>query len=121
MGEKEERLKKDFIELMQEKFKEIDDELVKLEARADSATDAAKVKTREKIAELKVERDKLKAKTKELMETSDAAWDELKIGLERSWSEITAGLKNAFSKFKETKKEGEEGGGEKEDETTTPQ
>lgn len=107
MGEKEERLKKDFIELMQEKFREIDEELVKLDAKADSAAADAKVKAKEKIEELKVERDRLKTKMKELSETSDAAWDEFKEGLDHSWDALKAGLKNAFSKFKK-EEEGEE-------------
>lgn len=114
MGEKEEQLKKDFIELMQEKFREIDEELVKLDAKADSAADAAKVKAKEKIEELKVERDRLKAKMKELSETSDAAWDEFKEGLDHSWDALKAGLKNAFSKFKEPKEESEECNGDTE-------
>lgn len=92
--------REEFQQKMQAQLKEWQDELAKLQERADKASASVKAQIQEQIEELRHKRDATANKLDQLQTASDAAWDDLKSGLEASWKDLKSSLDRASSRFK---------------------
>ena len=82
---------------MAAKLREWDDEILKLESKADQLKDKASDKYREQITDLKEKSEETRQKLKQLRGSGGEAWHELKDGLEKSWESLESSVKKAWS------------------------
>ena len=92
--------RKSYIGKMAAKLKEWDDEVQKLEAKADKAKADVKAEYRQRIEELQSKKEEAQQKLNKLQEAGEGAWEDLKGGVEQSWKILGDAVKSARSKLK---------------------
>lgn len=88
--------RKIYIDKMASKLKEWDDDILKLEDKAEEMKDEASAKYREQLADMKSRREQARKKLEHLRNSSGEAWEELKDGMEKSWDTLQASSKKAW-------------------------
>ncbi len=89
----------EYVDKLKHKLDDWNEDIEKLEAKADHVKDDLKDKYEEEIVVVRKQRDNIKEKTMELVESSEEAWDELKVGVEAAWHKLTEAIDRAHSKF----------------------
>jgi hypothetical protein len=74
--------KEAYIQKLQAKFDQWDAEIAKLTAKAKQADADARVEYHERIDDLQTKRKEVEEKVDELRQAGDAAWEDLKVGVE---------------------------------------
>lgn len=92
--------RKIYIDKMAAKLKEWDDEIRKLEAKANAAKAVIKADYQRQITELRRKKDEAQQKLTQIREAGEEAWEELKVGLEQSWKTLGDSVKHVLAKFK---------------------
>jgi len=92
--------RKAYIDKLSAKLKEWDDDILKLEAKVNTASAEAKVKLHEQIKDLKEKKEAARLKFNQIKEAGDDAWAEIKAGTEKSLKTLENSFKNAWKKFK---------------------
>jgi hypothetical protein len=92
--------RKTYIDKISARLKEWDDEIRKLEARADILKADTKANFREQIEELNGKKDEAQKKLNQIREADEEAWQELKEGIVKSWETLSDSIKSSLEKFK---------------------
>ncbi len=91
--------REEYVDKLKHKLDDWNEDIDKLEAKADHVKDDLKEKYAEEIVVVRKQRDNVKEKTMELVESSEEAWGELKVGVEAAWQKLTEAIDRAHSKF----------------------
>lgn len=81
-------------------LKEFNTKLEEIKAIAAEAQDDLKAEYRSQVQDLETKRDNYAIKFGQLKEASGQAWDDLKVGTERTWSELKYTIEVALTHFK---------------------
>ena len=92
--------KKVYQEKIEAQLKEASAKIAELAAKADKAQADAKLQYQEQINSLRTMRDELNRKLMRLNDSGEAAWEDVKKGLEDAWSDLKRAIDNAVSQFK---------------------
>ena len=92
--------RKEYIDKLSDQLKKWDNEIEKLEMKANQAKTGAKSDYQQHLEKLRSKREEAGNKIKEIREASDEAWQELKIGTEVAFETMKNAMDNAVSKFK---------------------
>ncbi|MCJ7499243.1 coiled coil domain-containing protein [bacterium] len=92
--------RKAYIDKMAAKLKAWDDEVQKLEGKADMAKAEVKAKYHEQINELRVKKEAAQQQLEKIQGASKVAWEELKEGIEQSWKILGDSVKSARDQLK---------------------
>lgn len=84
---------------MENHLREWGPEIDKLTARADKAAADTKFAYYEHITSLLTKQESVQAKLKELIESSDDSWGDLKEGLDQSWNRVKDAYNKAAVRF----------------------
>ena len=75
--------------------------LTEIKAQAKISTADVRLKHAKQVDEIEQKVSTMKARLKELCESSEEAWEQLKGGVESAWSALSASIRNAAAKFKD--------------------
>ncbi|MCW0481106.1 coiled coil domain-containing protein [Gaoshiqia sediminis] len=89
-----------YIDKLSAKLKEWDADIQQLEEKMERAKTKVRADYQEELDELRARKDEAREKLREIQEASGDAWEELKVGMEKSWDILSDAFKNAFEKFK---------------------
>ncbi len=89
----------EYIDKLKHKLDDWNDDIDKLEAKTEQVKDGLKEKYKEEIGVVRQQRDNIKVKTRELVDSSEEAWGELRAGVETAWHQLTEAIDRAHSKF----------------------
>jgi hypothetical protein len=89
----------EYVAKLKDKLDDWNEDIDKLEAKAENVKEDVKEKYAEEIEVVKKQREVVKEKTMELIDSSEDAWEELKIGVEAAWHKLTEAIDRAHSKF----------------------
>jgi hypothetical protein len=81
------------------RLQDLDSRVEEVLDRADKATAEAKADSKVQLQELRSRQDQVKARLKELEETGESAWQDLKSGVEAAVVDLQAALNAAWSRF----------------------
>lgn len=81
--------REDYIEKAKNQLDALNNKLDALEVKADKASGEAKREIRRELDELQASRKRVEEKLHELRSAGDAAWDDIKIGLEMAWESLS--------------------------------
>ena len=91
--------REEYVTKLKEKLDDWNEDIDKLEAKAEHVKDDVKDKYNEEVEAVRKQRDVIKEKATELIESSEDAWEELKTGVEAAWHQLTEAIDRAHSKF----------------------
>ncbi|MEO1562303.1 MAG: hypothetical protein AAFR98_02610 [Pseudomonadota bacterium] len=89
-----------YIEQAKAHIQKWDAQLDKMAADAKTAQADTKIALEERVNELRAERDKAVAKLEELGSASDAAWGDMKAGVENAFKHVSNAFETASDRFK---------------------
>lgn len=89
-----------YIEKMKAKIDEWSADIDKFEAKARGAKADVKIKYEEQLAAMRGEREKARAKLRELQDASEDAWERLRQGAESAWTSMAKAFKDAAERFR---------------------
>ena len=92
--------RKEYIDKMATKLKGWDDEIIKLEAKADIAKADLKAEIKHHVEDLKTKKEAALQKLKEIRSESGDAWGDMKAGAEQALGTIEDSFKKAWARFK---------------------
>jgi len=92
-------LKDVYIEKLKAQLDEWSADISKLEEKALKAEADLRVKYDQELQELKAKKQEAKLKLAELIDSSEEAWQELKLGGEEAWEVIRKAFEEARKKF----------------------
>jgi len=92
--------RKAFIDKLAAQLKEWDDEIEKLETKAQKARSGAKAKYKKQIRELRKKKASAQDKLEEVKEAGEEAWEQVKSGAEKAFNEMKNVFQAVLSKFK---------------------
>lgn len=92
--------RKAFIEKLVGRIRQWENEIDKLEAKAQEAEAELKVEYGRQIEELRSQKKAMEEKLEKLEQAGDAAWQELKGSLETALNNMDNALRSALEKFK---------------------
>jgi uncharacterized coiled-coil DUF342 family protein len=92
--------REDYIEKAKNQLDALNNKLDKLEAQADRVSGNAKAEILQELDDLKASRARVEEKLHELRSAGDAAWDDVKIGLEMAWKSLSESVDTAARRFK---------------------
>lgn len=95
--------KKSYLQKLAEQLQEWDTEIDELKVQAHLAKADAKDALQKQLDELNAKKQAAQIKLKQLQETGDEAWDDIKTGVEKSWTELRGAFRSAMSKFTDEK------------------
>ncbi|MFD1511351.1 hypothetical protein [Lacimonas salitolerans] len=75
-------------------------EIDKLEARAREASADGEIAYRETLQDLRGKRDALEKRMEETRHSGDAAWKDLKAGMDAAWTNLSDAIENARARFR---------------------
>ena len=93
-------LKEAYLANREAELKEWDAKILQLEAKAEQAQAQLKIQYYEQLEALRTKQTSVREKLHELKQSSGAAWESVKIGLENAWHDLKVGLTSAAAKFK---------------------
>ena len=89
----------EYVDKFKHKLDDWNEDIEKLEAKAGNVKESMKYKFVDEIEFVRHQRDNVKDKTMELIDSSEEAWGELKVGVEAAWHKLTEAIDRAHSKF----------------------
>ena len=95
----QESTKQEYQEKAQAQLDRLNAQIDEFKLQAKLAQADAKVEYKEKLELLHKKRDEVQLQLKQLQQSSDRAWTEMKQGFEAAWTELNTAWKNAQSKF----------------------
>lgn len=93
-------LKEAYLANREAELKEWDAKILLLEAKAEQAEAQVKIHYHEQLESLRAKQTTVREKLHELTQSSGAAWETIKIGLENAWHDLKGGVTSAVAKFK---------------------
>ena len=90
--------KREYIEKISARLKELDREISKLEKAADKAVEAVKAEYHQQIKDLFLKKAKVQDKVDKLQKVSGKAWEDMKAGNELSWEVFQDSVKSGRKK-----------------------
>lgn len=84
---------------MQEGIESLESDIQQLESRAQDLTGEAQSEAREAIDDLKAQRDQFAQRLQQARDNTDAAWDDIRSGLEQAWNDLDQARKSAMDRF----------------------
>ena len=88
-----------YVETMKLKIDEWNNDIDRLQAKADQAKADIQVEYKKQVAELKDKRQDLYRRMSELKKASETAWEDMKSGLDSAWEAMGESIKSAQSRF----------------------
>lgn len=92
--------RKEYIDLMANKLKEWDDEILKLENEAKSAKGKVKIEMQKQIDEMNLVKIEAKQKFKEIEEVGQDSWEDIKAGAEITFDALDNYVKKVWDIIK---------------------
>jgi hypothetical protein len=92
-------LKESYQNSVRSRLQDLDARVEGVLDRADKATADAKANSRVQLQELRTRQDQAKARLKEMEDTGESAWEDLKSGVEAAMADLSAALSAARSRF----------------------
>ena len=92
--------RREFIEMMAARLKELEVEIQKLEAIADKAVAEVKAEYQKQIEELFLKKVVVHDKLSKIQKVSGNGWEDMKTGVELSWEVFEDSVKSALNKSK---------------------
>lgn len=89
----------EYVEKLKVKLDEWNTDIDKLEAKAEHVKEDLKEKYHEEVNSVRQHRESVKGKLKQLAESSEEAWEELKAGTEEVLHKLNEAIEKAHSKF----------------------
>lgn len=89
-----------YVEKMKAKLDEWNADIDKLQAQAKIAEADARADYDKQLEEMRKQRNEAQAKLKEAQKASDAAWDDMRKGMETAWESISSSFQSAMSRFR---------------------
>lgn len=96
--------KKSYLQMLADQLREWDTEIDELKVKAHLAKADAKDELAKQLEELRTKREAAQGKLQQLQEAGDEAWDDIKVGVEKSWTEMKGAFRSAMAKFTSDKK-----------------
>ncbi|MDT7041311.1 hypothetical protein [Candidatus Nitronereus thalassa] len=94
-----EQKKEEFYRKLQRQLDEFDMQLEQLKSQSEALREKARGKFLERLEQLQVEKNQLLPKIEKATRSSEAAWEDIKGGLDRAVTDLKVGLKQAASNF----------------------
>ena len=88
-----------YMKELEENITEYNEKLVKMKVKAAEVEDDMKADYLSQVENLENKRDEFVAKYGQLKESSEDAWDDIKVGTEKTWSELKDSIEMAVSRF----------------------
>ena len=92
--------RREYIEKIAARLKELDHEIGELEMIADKAAEEVKAEYHQQIKDLFLKKENLQNKVNSIREASGNAWEDMKAGTELSWEVFEESVKNNLKKEK---------------------
>lgn len=89
----------EYVEKLKHKLDDWNEDIDELEAKADHVKADMKEKYQEELKVVHQQRETVKQKANELIESGEEAWEELRTGVEDAWHKLTEAIDRAHSKF----------------------
>ncbi len=90
--------RREYIEKIAARLKELDHEISELEIIADKAADEVKAEYNQQIKDLFLKKENLQDKVNSIREASGNAWEDMKSGARLSWEVLNDSVKSARGK-----------------------
>ncbi|MEO0996453.1 MAG: hypothetical protein AAFX58_02935 [Pseudomonadota bacterium] len=90
----------EFIERLERRLRELEDDIDKLKTMAGQATADARAGIDAQVRQLKERRRTLEARMDEIREAGDDAWEDLKAGADAAWDAMELAMKSAIERFR---------------------
>jgi len=90
----------EYLKKLEENLNEYNEKLVKMKAKAFEIQDDMKVEYSSQVENLEKKRDDFVVKYDQLKESSGHAWDDIKVGTQKTWSTLEDSFEKALSRFK---------------------
>ena len=87
------------IEETKKRLDALDERIADLETRAEQASEDARAEYRHRVDELKQQSEEARDRLQELREASDAAWKDVKAGLDAATARLGEALSSARARF----------------------
>ena len=92
--------REDYIEKAKNQLDALNNKLDKFEQKADRLSGDARADIYKELDDLRAARRRAEAKLHELQSAGDAAWDDVKAGLELAWQSVSESGESAAQRFK---------------------
>lgn len=92
-------MKEAYAQKLDARLAELRAEIDRLKARADGASADAQLEYYKEIEKLRSMQDHANDKLRELQEAGDDAWEDLKLGAESAWESLSSAVRHAASRF----------------------
>jgi D-ribose pyranose/furanose isomerase RbsD len=89
-----------YMKKLEENLTEYNTKLVEMKAKVAEVQDDLKAEYLSQVENLENKRDEFVVKYEQLKTASGHAWDDVKVGTEKTWSELTDSIEKAVSRFK---------------------
>jgi len=89
-----------YIEKAKARIDQWNADIEKLQAKVDEAEADAKIEYQKQLDEARKQRDEAEAKIKEIADSGDDAWDDMKAGFDSAWDNISDAFNSAMSRFR---------------------
>lgn len=90
----------EYIEKLERNLNEYNAKLVEMKAKASAIQGDLKAEYLSQVEHLEKKRDDLKVKYGQLKESSEHAWDDIKVGTQKTWSILEDSFEKVVSRFK---------------------
>jgi len=90
----------EYIKKLEENLNEYNKKLAMMKGKVADVQEDMKAEYLTQLKKLETKRDDLVVKYEQLKESSGHAWDDVKIGTEKTWSELKNSIEKAVSRFK---------------------
>jgi chromosome segregation ATPase len=94
--------REEYIDKMAQQLKDWSAKLDELQFKARTAGDNVRAGYEKRISDLKMRRDRVKAKLQELRETTGDTWDAVQKGVDAAWTEFKVSFSEIKEKLKKT-------------------
>ena len=89
----------EYVNQLKTKLDQWNTEIDVLEKKVDQVSTEGRQHFEKQLEEAKAHREQLKAKLTELTQAGDAAWEDIKTGVDLAWDAMTSAVRSAKSKF----------------------
>jgi hypothetical protein len=90
--------RREYIDKMAARLKELEKEIIELEKIADKAVSEIKAEYRQQITDIFLKKEEVQDKVSKIQDASGNAWEDMKAGTELSWDIFEDAVKQAFKK-----------------------
>lgn len=94
-----EQKREEFLRYLQSQLDELDLRIEKLKVQSDDLREKARAELLERLDRIKAQKEQLLPKLEKATRTSEAAWEDIKDGLDRAATDLRVALEQAASHF----------------------